>query len=176
VAKTGDVFQMPDGSSYEVTRSASDASGEFVEMIFTLPAGSVAPPPHTHPGLVESYEVMEGDLDVMVDGDWRTVKAGESASVPADTNHTFKNRSGATVRARNVHRPPARFEDYIEHINRLLGARGISSGKDPRIPVYLSMVMLEYPDTLVPARARERIVVKALAGLGRLLRMNTRTG
>jgi hypothetical protein len=38
------------------------------------------------------------------------------------------------------------------------------------------MVMLEYPDTLVPARARERIVVKALAGLGRLLRMNTRTG
>ena len=144
-------------------------------MIFTLPPGSVAPPPHTHPGLVESYEVIEGELDVMVDGDWQKLTEGESASVPPDTDHTFKNRSGALVRARNVHRPPARFEDYIEHINRLLEARGIKDAKNPRVPVYLSMVMLEYPDTLVPSRARERIGMRALAGLGRLLRMNTAT-
>ncbi|MFL5907934.1 MAG: cupin domain-containing protein [Solirubrobacterales bacterium] len=173
MAKTGDVFEMPDGSSYEITKSTADAGGEFVEMIFTLPAGSVAPPPHTHPGLVESYEMIEGELDVMVDGGWQTLGEGESASVPSDTNHTFKNRSGALVRTRNVHRPPARFENYIEHINRLLDARGISSGKDPRLPIYLSMVMLEYPDTLVPSRTRERIGMRALAGLGRLLRMKT---
>ena len=172
MAKTGDRFEMVDGSTYEVTKCAADAGGEFVEMIFTLPPGSVAPPPHTHPGLVESYEVIEGRLDVMVAGSWRTVAEGESASVPADTMHTFKNRSGAVVRTRNVHRPPARFEDYIEHINRLLDARGITSGRDPRVPIYLSMIMLEYPETLVPARARERIGMRALAGLGRLLRMD----
>jgi len=175
VAKTGDTFEMPDGSSYEVTKSASDADGEFVEMIFTLPPGSIAPPPHTHPGLVESYEVIDGELDVMVDGDWRTLGPGESASVPADTNHTFKNRSEAVVRTRNVHRPPARFEDYIQHISRLLDARGIKGGKDPRVPIYLSMLMLEYPDTLAPSRAPERIGMKTLAGLGRIFRMNTRT-
>lgn len=37
----------------------------------------------------------------------------------------------------------------------------------------LSMLMLEYPDTLAPGRARERLVLKALAGLGRLLRFST---
>jgi hypothetical protein len=74
---------------------------------------------------------------------------------------------------RNVHRPAARFEDYIEHICRLTQARGIKSRKDPRIPVYLSMLMLEYPETLAPGRARERVALKALAGLGRLLRLRT---
>ena len=34
------------------------------------------------------------------------------------------------------------------------------------------MIMLKYPDTLVPARARERTPIKALAWVGRLLRMN----
>jgi quercetin dioxygenase-like cupin family protein len=173
MAKTGDRFEMVDGSTYEVTKSAADANGEFVEMIFTFPPGSVAPPAHTHPGLTESYEVLEGELDVMVDGDWQTLAAGESASVPPDTNHTFKNRSGAIVRARNVHRPPARFEDYIEHICKLTHARGIKRARDPRLPVYLSMLMLEYPETLAPGRSRERLLIRALAGLGRILRFST---
>jgi hypothetical protein len=74
---------------------------------------------------------------------------------------------------RNWHRPAARFEDYIEHICRLLPARGITKDKDPRILIYLSMVMLEYPDTIRPGRAKERVPMKAMAGLGRLLRFKT---
>jgi hypothetical protein len=107
----------------------------------------------------------------MVDGDWQTLDVGESASVPAGALHTFKNRSGKTVHVRNVHRPAARFEDYIEHIYRLMKARGIKGVKDPRVPLYLSMLMLEYPETIRPGRARERIGMGALAALGRLFRL-----
>jgi len=164
---------MPDGSIYEVRAAAADSGGEFVEMVFTLPPGSVSPPPHVHAGLTEEYEVLEGTFEVMSDGAWTTLSPGQSASVPPETLHTFRNRSGAPVRVRNVHRPPARFEDYIEHIHGLMRARGIRKAKDPRIPVYLSMLMLEYPDTLAPGRSRERVGLKALAGLGRLLRLRT---
>ncbi|HEY5051857.1 MAG TPA: cupin domain-containing protein [Solirubrobacterales bacterium] len=173
MAETGDRFEMPDGSAYEVTAAAADSGGEFVGMDFTLPPGSVAPPPHVHPTPAESFEVIEGALDLMVDGEWRTLAAGESASVPPEALHTFKNRSGKTVRVRNVHRPAVRFEDYIEHIYRLTKARGIRGAKDPRVPFYLSMLMLEYPDTIRPGRARERIGMNALAGLGRLFRLRT---
>lgn len=172
MAKTGDRFEMIDGSLYEVTSAAADNGGEFVQMEFTLPPGSIAPPPHIHVGMFEEYEVLEGSFDVMVDGDWTTLSPGESASVPPDTIHTFKNRSGETVRVRNVHRPANGFEDYIEHIYRLSRAKGLGK-RDPRVPVYLSMLMLEYPKALAPARARERIPMKALAGLGRMLRMRT---
>jgi mannose-6-phosphate isomerase-like protein (cupin superfamily) len=173
MATTGDRFEMPDGSVYAVTAAAADSGGEFVGMEFTLPPGSVSPPPHVHDDLTEEYEVIEGSFDVMVGTSWTTLTPGQSASVPPATLHTFKNRSGATVRVRNVHRPAARFEDYIEHINRLSRTRGIKGAKDPRLPIYLSMLMLEYPETLAPGRARERILLKALAGLGRLLRFNT---
>ena len=173
MAKTGDRFEMPDGSTYEVTSATADNAGEFVEMVFTLPPGSLAPPPHVHPGPVEEYEVLEGALDLMIAGSWKTLAAGESASVPVGVLHTFKNRSGALVRVRNVHRPAARFEEYIEHIYKLIRARGITGAKDLRTPVYLSMLMLQYPDTLAPGRPQERVPMKALAGLGRLLRLNT---
>jgi hypothetical protein len=72
-----------------------------------------------------------------------------------------------------VHRPAARFEDYIEHIHTLTRARGIRGAKDPRLPVYLSMLMLEYPETLGPGRRLERIPMLAMARLGRLLRLRT---
>jgi quercetin dioxygenase-like cupin family protein len=173
MAQTGDRFEMPDGSIYEVTAAAADSGGEFVGMDFTLPPGSVAPPPHVHPTPEESFEVIEGALDLMVDGDWQTLNVGESASVPPEVLHTFKNRSGETVRVRNVHRPAVRFEDYIEHIYGLMKARGIKGVKDPRVPFYLSMLMLEYPETIRPGRARERIGMGALAGLGRLFRLRT---
>ena len=124
MAKTGDRFEMVDGSVYEVTTAAADSGGEFVEMLFTLPPGSVSPPPHIHAGLTEEYEVIEGAFEVMSGGSWSTLRPGQSASIPPATLHTFKNRSGAPVRVRNVHRPPARFEDYIEHIHQLMRARG----------------------------------------------------
>jgi quercetin dioxygenase-like cupin family protein len=167
MAQTRDRFEMPDGSVYEVTKSTAETNGERVEMEFTLPPGSVSPPPHVHHGLIEDYEVIQGSFDVMVDGEWRTLGPGDSASVPEGALHTFKNRSD------EVHHPAARFEDYIEHIHGLMQARGITKGKDPRIPVYLSMLMLEYPETLAPGRSRERIMLNTLARVGRLLRMNT---
>jgi mannose-6-phosphate isomerase-like protein (cupin superfamily) len=173
MAKTRDRFEMPDGSVYEVTKSTAETNGERVEMEFTLPPGSVSPPPHVHHGLIEDYEVIQGSFDVMVDGEWRTLGPGESASVPQGALHTFKNRSDEVVRVHNVHHPAARFEDYIEHIHLLMQARGITKAKDPRIPVYLSMLMLEYPETLAPGRSRERIMLNTLARAGRLLRMNT---
>lgn len=72
-----------------------------------------------------------------------------------------------------MHRPAARFEDYIEHIHRLTLVRGIKGARDPRLPIYLSMLMLGYPETLAPGRVRERLALKALAGVGRMLRFST---
>jgi quercetin dioxygenase-like cupin family protein len=173
MARTGDRFEMPDGSVYIVRRAAAETGGESVEMEFVLPPGSVPPPPHVHPQQVEEYEVLEGSFDVMVDGEWRTLGPGDTASVPRGASHTFENRSGALVRVRNWHRPAVRFEDYIERAYRTLESAGIERKRDPRILVYLSMVMREFDDTLVPARRRERIPMQALARLGRLLRFRT---
>ena len=169
MATAGECFKMPDGSVYIVRRPAAETDGEEVEMEFVLPSGCVPPPPHVHPRQVEEYEVLEGRLDVVVDGEWRTLAPGESATVPIGALHTFRNRSGGVVRVRNWHRPAMRFEDFIERTCRTLQAAGIKRKRDPRVFLYLSMVMLDFDDTLVPGRGRERVPMEVLALAARLL-------
>lgn len=169
MAEAGQRFDMPEGSAYIVVRPAAETGGDFVEMEFVLPDGCVPPPPHVHPGQVESYEVIEGSFDVMVDGEWTTLSPGESASVPAGAMHTFRNRSGDTVRVKNWHRPARRFEEFIERMHDSLEELGVRRKRDPRIFICLSAVFFEYPETLVPARNRDRLPMEFLARLGRLL-------
>ena len=171
MAKSGDRFDMPDGSVYIVREASADTGGEYVAMDWELPAGCVPPPPHVHPSQVEEYEVTDGSLEVMVDGRWSTLGPGDSASVPVGTMHTFRNRSGEVVRVRNWHRPAVRFDEFIEEMWESLRASGAKSKRDPRVFMVLSMVMLRYDDMLVPARRRDRVPMRVLAGLGRLLRL-----
>jgi hypothetical protein len=64
-----------------------------------------------------------------------------------------------------------RFEDFIERICSALRTAEVKRKRNPRVYICLSMVMLRFDDTLVPARRRERIPMQVLAGLGRLLRL-----
>lgn len=103
--RSGDRYVMPQGlGEYVVVRSHEDTGGEFVEMEWILPPGAFAPPRHRHPSQVEEYEVLEGRFQVMVDGHWRTLSAGDSASVPVNSDHTFRIPPGEAVRVRNFHR------------------------------------------------------------------------
>src|SRR5918996_4902039 len=99
MAKRGDRFDMPDGSAYIVRRPAAETGGDYVEMEFVLPPGCVSPPPHVHPRQVEEYEVLEGSLDVTVDGRWQTLRPGKSASVPR----------GRSTRSETVPEPSSAF-------------------------------------------------------------------
>ena len=171
VASRGERFEMPDGSVYTVETPGAEVNGEYVQMEFVLPAGCVAPPLHVHPHQVEEYEVIEGSFDVVVGGEWSTLSAGEQAAVPIGTLHTFRNSSGAEVRVRNWHRPAMQFEDFIESACRNLDAAGVKSGKDPRVPMIMSAAMLRYSSSLGPGRLREKIPMRVMAAVGRLLRL-----
>jgi quercetin dioxygenase-like cupin family protein len=166
-------FRLPDGSIYVVRRPAADSDGAFVEMEFVLPPGCVPPPPHVHPHQVEDYDVLSGHLAVVVDGRWQTLAPGESASVPIGALHTFRNRSGETVWVRNRHRPAMQFEEFIERLAHTLRSAGVTRRRDPRVALYVSMVMLEFADTLFPGRRRERVPMQALAAIARMLRPAT---
>jgi hypothetical protein len=136
-------------------------------MEFTLPPACVPPPPHVHREQVEEYEVLEGRFDVVIDGVWQTLGVGDRASVPVGAVHTFKNASGAVVRVRNRHRPALRFEEFIEKTSRTLQEAGVRRKRDPRVPLYLSMTMIEFEETLAVARRRERLPMRALALVAR---------
>ncbi|MFL5849036.1 MAG: cupin domain-containing protein [Solirubrobacteraceae bacterium] len=173
MAKSGDRFELPDGSTFVVERSTAETGGEYVEMTATVAARTFSPLPHAHPRATDRFEVLEGRVQVMVDGSWRTLGPGDELTIPPGTVHTMRNRFDDPVRIRVTHTPAMRLEDYFERFHGLARARGIKGARDPRVPILVSMLMLEYPDTLAFPRRRERTVARTLARLGRALRFST---
>ena len=164
---------MPEGlGEYLVVRSHEETGGEYVEMEWTLPPGAFAPPRHRHPTQVEEYEVLDGTPEVMVDGSWRTLNAGESASVPVGADHTFRvGQQGARVH--NFHRPGGRFDEFIEKQHRFVTSDRFKGLKRPSTAIFMAMVWREHADLLVPSSRLLRWAMASLARLGRLLGYRT---
>jgi quercetin dioxygenase-like cupin family protein len=154
-----------------IRRSAAETGGERVELEITLPPDASGPPPHFHPRQEEQWQVLGGTLDVQVDGNWATLREGESASIPAGRVHTLRNRTNENVRVLDVHIPALDFQDYMEDLHRLTVAGKITSLRSPRSLIYLATVLREHRTTQLTASRLQRIAESALAGLGRLLGM-----
>jgi mannose-6-phosphate isomerase-like protein (cupin superfamily) len=161
---------MPEGlGEYLVVRSNEETGGDYVEMEWTLPPGAFAPPAHRHPSQVEEYEVLEGSLDVMVDGHWRTLTSGDRASVPVNASHTFRIGPGQPVRVRNFHRPGNRFDEFVEKQYRFVRSERFKGLRRPSTAIVMAMVWQEHSDLLVPSSPPLRWAMAGLARLGRLV-------
>lgn len=173
MSNTGDrTLVWPDGSIYRITRSSADTEGKLLEMEWELPAKGWAPRPHVHPRLTEEYEVIDGSLDVLVGTEWRTLRAGESASVPPGTVHTFRVGAGP-VRVRNLHRPALDFEPYVKRLCSAANARRLGQLTGIRALLYIAVLVSEFP---LHSRAPGRLLnaaVPALAAFGRLVGFRT---
>ena len=68
--------------------------------------------PHTHADHVDSFYVLEGEVEFTVGDD--TVRAGPGTllAAPPDTRHGFRS-TGGTARVLNFHAPDAGFADSI---------------------------------------------------------------
>ena len=100
---------MPDGSTFVIVDSDSSNDGSEIVFEITMAPGAMGPPRHSHPAQDESWTVQTGELSVLVDGQWRTLGAGEALTIPPGVVHTLANRSATTVRFHDAHRPALDF-------------------------------------------------------------------
>lgn len=169
-------FQPGMAMRWEITRSAADTAGELLETVCWVGPRTGGPPVHVHRTAEEGYEVIEGTLEVLIDGQWRTLHAGEKATVPPGARHTLKNSSGQPVRLINTHRPALRFEQMFREMHLLISTGRIKRlpPADPRSLLYAAMLFAKYPDEqhfVKPPQA----IFDALARLGRTLGLRVGT-
>ncbi len=88
-----------------------DSGLGFELLVVTLAAGAVSESAPHAPGVVEHLVVVEGELEVRVDGAWRRLGSGEGLRFAADRPHAYRNPGSG----------PARFHDVI-HYPRGAGA------------------------------------------------------
>jgi quercetin dioxygenase-like cupin family protein len=74
--------------------------------------------PHFHKLHVDSFYVLEGELEVTVDGETKRVRPGELVHAPPHVVHSFENASDEPVRFLNVHAPGMRFDEYLRNMDK----------------------------------------------------------
>lgn len=154
------------GVQARITTASEATAGEYVEMDCTAEPGS-ATMIHYHPEQEETFQVLDGTLEVLRDGLWGAVQAGEAVTVPRGAVHAWRNASGGPVRFRNVHRPALGFQDHMETLDRLVKAGKVRGTKDPRSLIYMSMSAVRHrPDATVKP---PQWVVNLMAFIGRRL-------
>src|ERR1700727_962553 len=90
--------------SWEIIRNAEDTDGEVLEVNSWLGPHTPSPPVHVHVNAEDSFEVVEGRLDVKLDGTWRTYGPGERAAAAPGNRHTLRNTHDEPGGVINRHR------------------------------------------------------------------------
>lgn len=157
---------------WEISRTAAESDGALFETVNCVGPGVGGPPVHVHAQAEETYAVLEGELEVLLDHSWTTVRAGEKATVPPGTRHTLRNASSKPVRFVNGHRPALRFEQMFRDFNAIIQSGKVKSlpPKDPRSLLYAALFFVEYADVQL-VTSPPQPVLGALAKLARLIGM-----
>lgn len=172
MAKAGDVIENPaTGELFEVRRSASDTDGELLEAVITIKAGGAGPPGHVHPIVEERLKVVAGTLAGEIDGERRTVSAGEELVVEPGVPHKIWNAGAEDVRFEAEIRPALRMQTFFETISGL-ARDGKTNSKGMPNPLQAAVLLAEYGDemrlTEVPMIV-QRLLALIVAPVGRLL-------
>jgi quercetin dioxygenase-like cupin family protein len=79
---------------------------------FELEPGFRGPDPHTHDDHVDSFYVLDGEVELQVGDDTLLLGPGSFAAAPPGVVHTFSGGPGRS-RLLNVHAPSSGFHDWL---------------------------------------------------------------
>lgn len=77
------------GDTYTILLTGADTGGSYCLIDMLVPPGG-GPPPHRH-DFEEMFSVLEGEIEVTFRGLRSILRAGETANIPANAPHHFRN-------------------------------------------------------------------------------------
>jgi quercetin dioxygenase-like cupin family protein len=115
VAHAGQEIEGQGGFRLRLVQTAAETDGELLEMEVSYGGTGGLPPEHLHPRQVERFEVLDGTVRTIIDGDERRYTAGEIFEVPAGTPHQMGGEGPARMRWEV--RPALRTAEFFERLH-----------------------------------------------------------
>jgi len=172
LVEAGDALENPvSGQRLIFRKTARDTGGELleVESVYAKPTPS-RPPAHHHPRQEERFEVLSGRLNVLVDGQERTLEEGEVLIVaPGVPHQMWAAEAGARVNWQT--RPALKTEAFFETVWGLAKDGKVNDKGAPNL-LRVALIAREYEDEFrltSPPWAVQRALFGLLAPVGRLL-------
>ena len=93
-------------------KTGEETNGEYLYLKTELaPYGEA--PMHYHVTFTETFEVLEGEVNVVIAGEHKVLKAGQSTLVPLKAHHRFFSTSEMPTTFMNEIRPARQFEQAL---------------------------------------------------------------
>ena len=132
-------------------------------------AGARVTGEHRHPGIVERFTVLDGELTLKRDGHTSVLRKGETATIEPDVWHDWWNAGQSDARVRVEVTPGERFVHMIETLFGL-ARLGHTNEKGVPHPLQLALFAGEFSDVIVfrkPPPALQRAIFAVLAPIAR---------
>jgi mannose-6-phosphate isomerase-like protein (cupin superfamily) len=164
----------PLGMRFTVVRNAAATNGQSLDLEWELlPQCNMKDPLfHTHPNAIETYEILEGNMEFFVKDKWLPAKKGDKLTVPKGVAHTFRNPTDKIVKVYNTHQPALRMEAYFEDVVKVLDKVTNKRTEDFKMnlnaKLYLGALMSNYRNDIIAVRPPD-FVVRLLGLIGKLI-------
>jgi mannose-6-phosphate isomerase-like protein (cupin superfamily) len=166
----------PLGMKFTVLKTAADTGGRSLDLHWELYPGCNMKDVliHTHPHAIETYRILEGEMEFFIKDKWIKAKKGDSITVPVGVSHGFRNPTDQIVSVYNTHEPAFKMEDYFEDISKILdkvtGNRTKEFRMDMKTKLYMGILMNNYRHEII-AKNPPDVIIKTLGFIGKLLKL-----
>jgi len=130
--------------SYDENQQPDSPDKPFEVVTELYPGGKSAL--HIHPNQDETYEVKEGEMQLFIDGGWRTLQANQYLTVSKGTVHAFRNTGTQKAVAVNRHSPGLRFGQMLEETQDLINERKLTGATGVKNIIYICLQMMKYDE------------------------------
>ena len=157
------------GDSYEFLETAKDSNGQRVILKAIIKSKGQLVPKHFHVFQDETFEILSGQLTVWLDGQTRTIIAGEKITLPKNVPHNHYNNEDIPLIYIHTITPGLDFDYLIEN---LMGLAADGKSKNGKYGLVQELVALKYLDSKsyladIPVGI-QKILMNTIAPIGKL--------
>lgn len=120
-AKDKQTLQYPGwGGVFDVTSDLTQGSLGLYTMSYA--AGAKGADPHYHKKMTEIFNVLEGAMSILVNGEWRVVEAGGTVVIPTMIIHGFKPLNDRSCKIQILFTPNMKREEFFLNFPQYVNA------------------------------------------------------
>lgn len=90
---------------------------ELALIEFEISSGFEGPDPHSHDDHIDSFYVLDGEVDFLLGDEWIRLPARSFVAAPIGVTHAFANRDGQRARLLNIHAPSTGFHERLREMS-----------------------------------------------------------
>lgn len=164
----------PLGMKFTVLKTSAQTKGKSLDLHWELLPGCNMKDPlvHIHPHAIETYEILEGEMEFFIQDKWVTAKKGDKLSVPIGVPHAFRNPTDKSVTVFNTHQPALTMQSYFEDVCKVLDKvtenRTKAFTMDLKTKLYMGVLMNNYRYDIIAINPPD-FTIKVLGYIGRAM-------